>query len=318
MMISIVVPVFNEEASIPLFYQSVRDIRLANEEYIIEIVFVNDGSSDNTRAVITALQASDRHIVLINLSRNFGKEAALFAGLKHAAGEAIIPMDVDLQDPVSLLPTLVAEWQKGADVVLARRKKREGDGLIKRLCARGYYYVHNSLSKEKIVPEVGDFRLLSRATVEKIIALPERTLFMKGLMSWVGGKVAIVEYSRTERVKGKSRFNSWKLWNFALDGITSFSTLPLRVWTYFGACVAVCSLLYGGWLIISKLIWGNAVPGYASLMTALLFLGGVQLIGIGILGEYIGRIFTETKKRPRYIIESILPENKNAEKQDAE
>lgn len=318
MMISIVVPVFNEEASIPLFYQSVRDIRLANEEYIIEIVFVNDGSSDNTRAVITALQANDQHIVLINLSRNFGKEAALFAGLKHAAGEAIIPMDVDLQDPVSLLPTLVAEWQKGADVVLARRKKREGDGLIKRLCARGYYYVHNSLSKEKIVPEVGDFRLLSRATVDKIIALPERTLFMKGLMSWVGGKVAIVEYSRTERAKGKSRFNSWKLWNFALDGITSFSTLPLRVWTYFGAGVAVCSLLYGGWLIISKLIWGNAVPGYASLMTALLFLGGVQLIGIGILGEYIGRIFTETKKRPRYIIESILPENKNAEKQDAE
>ncbi|WP_159564754.1 glycosyltransferase family 2 protein [Budvicia diplopodorum] len=318
MILSIVVPVFNEELSISPFYQAVRNLHLAHEGYTVEIIFINDGSTDNTRSAICSLQQQDPHIILINFSRNFGKEAALFAGLKHASGDAVIPMDVDLQDPISLLPDLVAKWRQGADVVLAKRIDRRTDNFLKRICAQGYYFIHNVLSHEKIEHNVGDFRLMSRGIVQEIINLPERTLFMKGLMSWVGGKTATVEYSRPERQNGETKFRGWKLWNFALDGITSFSTLPLRIWVYIGSLIAAGSVLYGFWVIISKLMWGNAVSGYASLMTVLLFLGGVQLIGIGVLGEYIGRIFTEAKHRPRYIIESILPETLNTEGNDSE
>ncbi|MDX6042204.1 glycosyltransferase family 2 protein [Scandinavium lactucae] len=306
MRLSLVVPVYNEEASIDAFYDAVR--ALPAQDYQLEIVFINDGSKDGTQKRIIALQQHDSQVRLINLSRNFGKEAALFAGLEYAQGEAMIPIDVDLQDPVDLIPLLVEKWQQGADMVLAKRVDRHSDRPFKRFTARGYYLLHNVLSREKIEENVGDFRLMSRSTVRHILDMPERTLFMKGLMSWVGGRVAIVEYSRPARTSGSSKFNGWSLWNFAMDGITSFSTLPLRVWTYLGMIIAAGSLLYGVWIIIAYWLWGNSVAGYSSIMVVLLFLGGVQLIGIGVLGEYVGRIFTETKRRPRYIIDSILPE----------
>ncbi|POU38773.1 glycosyltransferase, partial [Pantoea sp. PSNIH5] len=237
-----------------------------------------------------------------SFTRNFGKEPALFAGLEHATGDAVIPIDVDLQDPVEVIPQLIAKWQEGADVVLAKRTDRSTDGHLKRKTAEWFYRLHNKISSPKIEENVGDFRLMSRETVEHIRLLPERNLFMKGILSWVGGRVEVVEYTRAERVAGTTKFNGWKLWNLALEGITSFSTFPLRMWTYIGLAVAALSFLYGAWMIVDKVIWGNPVRGYPSIMVSILFLGGVQLIGIGVLGEYIGRIYIETKRRPKYIL----------------
>ncbi|MDC9621061.1 glycosyltransferase family 2 protein [Xenorhabdus sp. XENO-7] len=301
MKISLVVPVFNEEEAIPIFYKTVRE----NEElkkYDIEILFINDGSKDLTESIINALAISDQLVIPLSFTRNFGKEPALFAGLDHATGDAVIPIDVDLQDPIEVIPQLIEKWQEGADVVLAKRTDRSTDGLLKRKSAEWFYKLHNKISTPKIEENVGDFRLMSRETVENIKKLPERNLFMKGILSWVGGNVEVVEYTRAERSAGESKFNGWKLWNLALEGITSFSTFPLRVWTYIGLGVAALSFIYGIWMIIDKLIWDNPVPGYPSLLVSILFLGGIQLIGIGVLGEYIGRIYTESKQRPKYII----------------
>lgn len=299
MKISLVVPVFNEEDAIPIFYQAVRS-ELA--QYEVEIVFVNDGSSDGTEAIINALAVSDSHVKPVSFTRNFGKEPALFAGLEHATGNAVIPIDVDLQDPISVIPHLIEKWQAGADVVLAKRSDRASDSHMKRKSAEWFYRLHNRISSPKIEDNVGDFRLMSRSTVENIKLLPERNLFMKGVLSWVGGRVEVVEYTRAERVAGTTKFNGWKLWNLALEGITSFSTVPLRVWTYIGLIVAVLSFIYGAWMIVDTLAFGNPVRGYPSILVSILFLGGVQLIGIGVLGEYIGRIYTEVKQRPRYVV----------------
>ncbi|KFC86001.1 glycosyltransferase family 2 protein [Hafnia alvei] len=301
MKISLIVPVFNEEDTIPIFYKAVRGYEPL-KEYDVEIVFINDGSKDSTENIINVLAISDGLVKPLNFTRNFGKEPALFAGLDHATGDAVIPIDVDLQDPIEVIPQLIEKWKSGADVVLAKRTDRSTDSGLKRKSAEMFYKLHNKISTPKIEENVGDFRLMSRGTVENIKKLPERNLFMKGILSWVGGKTAVVEYSRAERCAGESKFNGWKLWNLALEGITSFSTFPLRIWTYIGLGVSAFAFLYAAWMIIDKLIWGNPVPGYPSLMTAILFLGGVQLIGIGVLGEYIGRIYIETKKRPKYII----------------
>ncbi|HCC5748836.1 TPA: glycosyltransferase family 2 protein [Morganella morganii] len=301
MKISLVVPVFNEEEAIPIFYKTVRE----NEElkkHEVEIIFINDGSKDSTESIINALAIADNLVKPLSFTRNFGKEPALFAGLDHATGDAVIPIDVDLQDPIDVIPALIEKWQEGADVVLAKRTDRSTDGWLKRKTAEWFYKLHNKISTPKIEENVGDFRLMSRETVENIKLLPERNLFMKGVLSWVGGNVDIVEYTRAERSAGESKFNGWKLWNLALEGITSFSTFPLRMWTYIGLFVAALSFVYGGWMIIDKLIWGNPVPGYPSLLVSILFLGGIQLIGIGVLGEYIGRIYTESKKRPKYLL----------------
>ncbi|MEG0868809.1 MAG: glycosyltransferase family 2 protein [Hafnia sp.] len=307
MKISLVVPVFNEEDAIPIFYKTVREFE-GLKQHEVEIVFINDGSKDSTENIINALSISDSLVKSLNFTRNFGKEPALFAGLDHATGDAVIPIDVDLQDPIEVIPLLIAKWKDGADMVLAKRTDRSTDGHLKRKSAEMFYKLHNKISTPKIEENVGDFRLMSRETVENIQKLPERNLFMKGILSWVGGRTEVVEYSRAERCAGESKFNGWKLWNLALEGITSFSTFPLRIWTYIGLGVSVFSFIYAAWMVVDKLIWGNPVPGYPSLMTAILFLGGVQLIGIGVLGEYIGRIYIETKKRPRYIIKG----NKNA------
>ncbi|MEI2263870.1 glycosyltransferase family 2 protein [Erwinia sp. CGal63] len=298
MKISLIVPVYNEEEAIPIFYNTVkRELT----QYTLEIIFINDGSTDSTSVIAQKLAAQDNAVRLINFTRNFGKESALFAGLENATGDAVIPIDVDLQDPISVIPKLIEKWQSGADVVLAKRIDRSSDGHLKRKTAEWFYRLHNKISSPKIEENVGDFRLLSREIVDNIKRLEERNLFMKGILSWVGGETAIVEYTREERVAGVSKFNGWKLWNLALEGITSFSTFPLRVWTYLGLLVAAFSFLYGAWMIIEKVIWGNAVRGYPSIMVSILFLGGVQLIGIGVLGEYIGRIYTEVKRRPKYI-----------------
>ncbi|MGY8493059.1 glycosyltransferase family 2 protein [Serratia marcescens] len=300
MKISLIVPVFNEEEAIPIFYTSVRESK-ALSKYVIEIVFINDGSKDATESIINALAISDPLVRTITFTRNFGKEPALFAGLERASGDAVIPIDVDLQDPISVIPQLIEKWHAGADMVLAKRTDRSSDSRLKRKSAAWFYKLHNKISSPKIEENVGDFRLMSREVVENIKRLPERNLFMKGILSWVGGNIEIVEYSRAERVAGISKFNGWKLWNLALEGITSFSTLPLRIWTYIGLGVAALSFFYGFWMIFDTLIFGNPVRGYPSLLVSILFLGGIQLIGIGVLGEYIGRIYLESKKRPRYI-----------------
>jgi len=299
MKISLVVPVFNEEDAIPIFYQAVRK---ELPEHEVEIVFINDGSKDGTESIINALAVSDPLVKPLSFTRNFGKEPALFAGLEHATGDAVIPIDVDLQDPIEVIPQLIAKWQEGADVVLAKRADRSTDGHLKRKTAEWFYRLHNKISSPKIEENVGDFRLMSRETVEHIKLLPERNLFMKGILSWVGGRVEVVEYTRAERVAGTTKFNGWKLWNLALEGITSFSTFPLRMWTYIGLAVAGAAFLYGAWMIFDTLAFGNPVRGYPSLLVSILFLGGVQLIGIGVLGEYIGRIYIEAKRRPKYIL----------------
>lgn len=305
MKISLVVPVFNEEETIPLFYKALRE-HPALGAFDIDILFINDGSTDRTGLIVEDLISRDPRVGLVSFSRNFGKELALFAGLEYAKGDAVIPIDVDLQDPINVIPELIKKWCEGADVVLAKRIDRSSDNYLKRKAAEFFYRLHNTISEPKIEENVGDFRLMSRRVVEEICKMPERKLFMKGILSWVGFPTQIVEYTRAPRVAGSSKFNGWKLWNLALEGITSFSTFPLRVWTYLGFLAATLSLLYAIWMVGEKLISGNAVPGYPSLMTAVLFLGGVQLIGIGVLGEYIGRIYIETKNRPRYIVTSAL------------
>lgn len=303
--ISLIVPVFNEEQAIRPFYDAVRQA-LANQTDRVELIFINDGSQDGTEKQIRQLIAGDPDVTLIDLSRNFGKEAALFAGLEQASGDAVIPIDVDLQDPVEVIPELIEHWHAGSDVVLAKRRNRTSDSYLKRFSAAGFYYLLNRIAQIPIEKNVGDFRLLDRKVVDVIREMPEQQLFMKGVLSWAGFNVSVVEYERHARQQGKSRFNAWKLWNLALDGITSFSTLPLRLWSYIGGVIALLAMSYGGYLAIDKLMFGNPVPGYPSLMTASLFLGGVQLIGIGILGEYIGRIYMESKHRPRYVIRRVL------------
>jgi glycosyltransferase involved in cell wall biosynthesis len=303
--VSLIVPVFNEEQAISLFHQAVRR-ELKLDPYEVEIVFINDGSTDQTAEQAKALAQVDEQVLLINFSRNFGKEPALFAGLEYATGDAVIPMDVDLQDPISVIPRLIAEWQKGADVVLAKRRDRASDSYFKRHSAAMFYHLLNRISYTRIEENVGDFRLMDRKVVNVIRALPEHQLFMKGVLSWAGFTTVVVEYERAQRVAGRSKFNGWKLWNLALEGITSFSTVPLQLWTYIGGGISIFAVLYAVYMVLDKIFFGNSVPGYPSLMTAILFLGGVQLIGIGILGEYVGRIYIEAKHRPRYVIKDVI------------
>lgn len=302
-LITLVVPVYNEEDAVPVFHAALRAVpALARER--IEVVFVDDGSKDGTADAVRALQRIDPAVRLLSFTRNFGKEPALFAGLEAARGEAVIPIDVDLQDPVEVIPELLVQWRAGAQVVLAKRVDRSSDGVLKRKTAEWFYRVHNRISKVRIEENVGDFRLMSREVVADVLKLGERNLFMKGVLSWVGGRTRVVEYARASRSAGEGKFNGWKLWNLAIEGFTSFSTLPLRMWTYAGLTVALISFIYALCMIAQKLMWGNPVPGYPSLMVAILFMGGVQLISIGVLGEYIGRIYVETKGRPRYILQN--------------
>ena len=303
--VSLVVPFYNEAQGIAAFEAGVRATLEALPGYEFEVVCVDDGSGDATLAGLQAAAARDPRYVVIGLSRNFGKEAALTAGIDHASGDAVIPMDADLQDPPELLAQLLAQWRDGAEVVLAHRVDRSTDRYLKRTVAGLFYRIHNRLSDIKLPEDVGDFRLMDRAVVDAVRRLPERQRFMKGLFAWVGFKTRSVEYRRPARAAGQSHFSGLRLWNFALDGITSFSTLPLRIWSYIGLVGALVSFSYGAYILLRTVVFGVDVPGYASLLAATLFVGSVQLLSIGILGEYIGRIYLETKQRPTYIVRSI-------------
>jgi len=300
--ISIIAPCYNEEEVVDLFIPEITTVLEGlNKSY--EIIFINDGSTDKTLQKLHELKKKHQHVRIINLSRNFGKEAAMTAGLDSALGKVIIPIDVDLQDPPALIIDFIQKWEEGYDVVLAKRVDRSTDSWAKKFSAESFYKFHNKISNVDIPDNVGDYRLITRKVLTAIQRLPENQRFMKGIFSWVGFKTATVEYKREARQAGQTSFNGWKLWNFALEGITSFSTVPLRIWLYIGIFISLLSLIFGSWIVIKTLVFGVDTPGYASMFTTVLFLGGIQLMGIGILGEYIGRLYMEAKNRPVYIIE---------------
>jgi polyisoprenyl-phosphate glycosyltransferase len=300
--LSLVVPFYNEEEAISAFFSQVVPALEAIDHVDFEIVCINDGSKDHTLPLLINIAETDARVRVVDLSRNFGKEAAMSAGLAEARGDIVIPFDADLQDPPEVIARLIEKWREGYDVVLARRSDRSSDTYLKRRSALGFYRLHNKLADVKIPENVGDFRLMTREVVDVLNTLPESRRFMKGLFAWVGFRTAEVTYVRNSRFAGRTKFSGWKLWNFALEGITSFSTLPLRMWTYFGLTVASASFLYAAYLIVRTLLHGIDVPGYASIFVSLLFFSGVQMIGIGVIGEYIGRIYVESKRRPLYVI----------------
>lgn len=303
--LSLVVPVFDEVESVGLFLDRVTQVVAGVSEVQVEIIFVNDGSSDGTLDCLLALQQRDGRVRIVDLSRNFGKEAAMTAGLKAAKGDIVVPIDVDLQDPPELILEMIAKWREGYDVVLGRRANRDSDSWVKRASVNWFYRVHNKIADPKLPENVGDFRLMDRAVVDALNELPESRRFMKGLFAWVGFRTAYVNYARPERIAGKSKFNGWRLWNFALEGITSFSTDPLRIWTYMGFVVSFISFVFALFIVIKVLIHGVDVPGYASLIVVVTFLGGLQLMGIGVIGEYLGRTYLESKRRPVFLVRRI-------------
>lgn len=310
LVLSIVVPVFNEEETIALFLKAVDaqtdGIRTAlGSGGEVEILFVDDGSRDHTAEIIANLAAVRSDVGLISLSRNFGKDAALAAGLAHARGDAIIPMDVDLQDPPEIVADMVRAWLRGAKVVNARRKMRRSDTWLKRWTATAFYGLYNRLADYPIQDNVGDFRLLDRSVVDVLNGMPERIRFMKGLFSWVGFTQATVEYDRPKRTAGTSKWVYWRLWNFALDGITGSTTMPLRIWTYVGLIVVFLAHLYAAIIIGRTLIFGVDLPGYASIMVVILVFGAFNMISVGLLGEYVGRIAVEVRQRPLYLVERL-------------
>ena len=301
--LSVIVPVKDEDQAIVPFVTRVAPILdglFADGAW--EILFIDDGSEDATMAAIQAAHQRDARVRALSLSRNFGKEAALSAGLDHARGKAVVPMDVDLQDPPEVIGEMLDKWREGYEVVYGVRRNRRADSLPKRLTADLYYRAHNYLSNDKIPEHAGDFRLLDRSVVEVIRQMPERNRFMKGLFAWGGFRQAAVEYDRAPRTVGKTKFRYWRLWTLALDGITSASTMPLRIWSYIGVVIAFFALLYAIFMVVRTVLFGIDVPGYPSLMVAVLFFGGLQLVSLGILGEYVGRILVETKRRPIYVV----------------
>lgn len=301
-LVSIVIPFYNESEAIEPLYQALRGVLDCVPGIRFEVICVDDGSRDDTLQRLIALVDRDVRFSVLELSRNFGKEAALTAGLDAATGDAVIPIDADLQDPPELIPALIAEWQKGADVVLPARSDRESETLLKRNTAKLFYRLHNWLSQVQIPANVGDFRLLDKSVLEALRQLPERQRFMKGLFAWVGFKTATVDYTREQRRAGSTKYSWSALLNLSVEGLTSFSTEPLRLCAYAGALIAVMALLYAGFILLRTLIEGVDLPGYASLLIAILFLGSLQLIGIGLLGEYVGRIYMEAKQRPMYLV----------------
>jgi glycosyltransferase involved in cell wall biosynthesis len=309
--LSVIVPVKDEQVAIAAFVARVTvvlDALVAPDggREAWEILFVDDGSQDATLAAIHAAHRADPRIRALSFSRNFGKEAALSAGLDHVRGAAVVPIDVDLQDPPEVIGEMLDRWRQGFEVVYGVRRNRLSDSLPKRMTADLYYRAHNWLSSDKIPEHAGDFRLLDRKVVEVIKLMPERNRFMKGLFAWSGFRQTAVEYDRSARKVGETKFNYWKLWTLAIDGITSASTVPLRVWSYLGAGIALLALLYAIFLVVRTMLFGVDVAGYPSMMVATLFLGGVQLLSLGVLGEYVGRILVEVKHRPIYIVRETI------------
>jgi polyisoprenyl-phosphate glycosyltransferase len=299
--LTIVVPAYNEQEVLPEFHRRVTKA-ISNLPLDYEILYINDGSTDSTLKVLAELRKGDPHVAIVDLSRNFGKEIALSAGLDHARGDAVVVIDADLQDPPELIPELVSAWRDGYDVVYATRSAREGESLMKRATAHLFYRAIQGVSRFKIPQDTGDFRLLSRRAVNALKQFREQHRFMKGLFAWIGYPQKSVPYRRDPRFSGETKWNYWKLWNFAIEGITSFTIAPLKIAMYLGLIVALGSFGYGAFIIIRTLLFGNPVAGYPSLMVVILFLGGVQLVALGVIGEYLGRMFDETKGRPLYLV----------------
>lgn len=303
--LSVVVPMFNEQEVCHLFFARVLPIIEAiTPDY--EIVCVNDGSRDSTLDVLRFFQSQNQAIKVVDLSRNFGKELALTAGLDFATGDAVIPIDSDLQDPPELIPRMVQLWREGNDMVLGVRSDRASDSRAKRITANLFYKIMGQVGDVKLPPNAGDFRLMDRGVVDALKMLPERTRFMKGLFAWLGFHQAVVYYERPKRAAGESRWRYWQLWNLALEGVFSFTTLPLRIWTYLGFGLATSAAAYLLFIVIRTTLVGIDVPGYASLLSVVLFFSGLNLVGLGILGEYVGRVFLESKRRPLYLVRETL------------
>ncbi len=305
-LISVIVPAYNEQEVLHEFHQRLAAV-LSELPLEHEILYVNDGSSDSTVEIIQQLHEADPHVTLLDLSRNFGKEVAMSAGLQHTQGDVVVIIDADLQDPPELIPQLVDEWRAGWDVVYAKRTTRDGESALKKLTAHLFYRIMQRVGEVRMPKDTGDFRLLSRRAVNALNSFPERNRFMKGMFAWIGFKQKAVHYQRDPRFAGVSKWNYWRLWNFAIEGITSYTTAPLKMASYIGGLSALTAFIYGGYMLVDTLIHGNPVPGYPSLIVIILFLGGFQLITIGMLGEYIGRIFTESKNRPLYLVNQHLP-----------
>lgn len=301
-MISVVVPCYNEEEVLHAFYERTLSVldSIAEE---FEFIFVNDGSRDRTGEILLLLNRRDPRVKVIDLSRNFGKEVAMTAGLDFAFGDAVVVIDADLQDPPELIPRMVEKWRDGYDVVYATRGGREGETLLKKTTARWFYRIARMTTHIDIPENTGDFRLMSRRSVEALRTIRERHRFMKGLFSWIGFSQVGIPYQRQPRLAGTTKWNYWKLWNFAIEGITSFSIGPLQFASYFGATVALFGFIYALFLVVRTITLGVDVPGYASLMVVILFFSGVQLVTLGVIGEYLGRMFNETKRRPLYLIQ---------------
>ena len=301
-LVSLVAPFYNESGNVAEFFRRVNAMAAALPQYDFEVIAVNDGSRDNTWNELLEAHAVYPRVHVFDLSRNFGKEAALTAGLDRAQGDAVVPIDSDLQHPPELIADMLAQWEKGAEVVLAQRTDRVTDGRLQKLTALSFYRFHNKISNIHVPSNVGDFRLMDKHVVEALRQLPESHRFMKGLFAWVGYRTVTIPYDHGPRGAGTSSFNFWKLWNLALEGITSFSTAPLKIWTYIGLGTSAFAMLYAAVIVLKTMMLGRDVPGYASLIVSVMFLGGVQLIGIGVLGEYIGRIYHEVKRRPVYLV----------------
>lgn len=300
--ISIVVPFYDEAESVDCFCEAILPVLARAPQIDFEVICVDDGSRDSTLEKLVRIAASDPRFCVIELSRNFGKEAALTAGIDAATGDAVVPIDADLQDPPDLILDMIRLWSQGAEVVLARRANRTSDSFLKRTSARIFYRWHNRLSEVQIPENVGDFRLMDRVAVDALKQLPECQRFMKGLFAWVGFKTVSLDYERNPRSAGTTKFSGWRLWNLALEGFTSFSTIPLKISLYLGGVGAVGTSIYAVFIISRALVHGIDTPGYASLIVAVLFLGSLQLLSVGVLGEYIGRTYMETKRRPQYLV----------------
>lgn len=306
LLLSIIVPAYNEAEVLPEFHRRLSTV-LDSLPLASEIIYVNDGSKDNTIEIMRALAASDRRVTLIDLSRNFGKEAAMTAGFDHALGDAVVIIDADLQDPPELIPEFVSKWQAGFDMVYAKRSVREGESKFKKLTAHVFYRLIQRVSRVQIPADTGDFRLLSRRAVTALNSLREHHRFMKGLFAWIGFPQTAIIYKRDARFAGVTKFNYWRLWNFALEGFTSFTTAPLKIATYFGGFISILSFAYAAWVVYKTIRFGDPVRGYPTLLVSIMLLGGIQMAFIGILGEYLGRMFNETKQRPLYFLNAYEP-----------
>ncbi len=311
-LLSVVVPAYNEAEGLDELHARVSPVMNAIGEPW-ELVLINDGSRDATLAAMERLRAADPRVAIVNLSRNFGKEVATTAGLDHARGAAVIILDADLQDPPELIPEMVAGWREGYDTVYAQRRRREGETLLKRSTAALFYRIMGRVGRVEIPADTGDFRLISRRVVNALAELREQHRFMKGLFAWVGFPSKAVPYDRAPRFAGRTKWNYWRLWNFALEGITGFTIVPLKIATYLGLAVGLAAGIYLAEIVIRTLLFGNPIAGYPSLMAVVLFIGGVQLVTLGIMGEYLGRIFNEVKRRPLYLVERYTPSGTGAE-----